>query len=623
MKEYRHRIINSLVFHILMPLSAIVLIAGLALYLFVLSYISDFAGKHIENSFLDISNDIYNICDKSLNELLKKRLISDDKAVRVQKGVTIGMIEDFMNEKALKGSIFEKNRELLRVGDIPAAVSVQIEKTSKEYTVSSREYGGNKYYASHIQFEPWNWHIIFLKDEAAYSALQQSVRKAYRITFAILISAIVLSLFILDRYIRNPIRRIITSLKEGKEPEYKGVYEFEFLSNSLRDIMRQRQEMETRLFQAQKLEAIGTLAGGVAHDFNNMLQAIIGYTSLLKMKISKDDPTYDPLDVIEQSANRAAGLTRQLLGFARKGKYVVCRMNINEIANDVLKIIKETFNRAIEIKTLLSSDLCLIDGDKSQIEHVLLNICLNARDAMPAGGTLYIETSNGEIKEEDKPYPYMKAGKYAVIKITDTGPGMDKETQKRIFEPFFTTKEVGKGTGMGLAMAYGIVKNHDGFITVDSEPGKGSTFTIYFPAKEEEIAQGVEKPKELHRGTGTILVVDDEESIRSLAKDALQGLGYKILEASDGQEALDLYKSKKDEIGLIILDLIMPRMGGSEALEKLKEINPDVKILISTGYGVREQVEKMIDYTGAVGVIQKPYNIIEMAGIIKKVLSTA
>ena len=316
--------------------------------------------------------------------------------------------------------------------------------------------------------------------------------------------------------------------------------EFERLSEE-----KEKEALREQIFHGQKLEAIGTLAGGIAHDFNNMLQGILGYAAYLKMKVPVDDPMYEPLTVIEHSAERAADLTKKLLGFARKGKYIPEPLNLNDVAENVIPIITRTFDRSIKIQTALKSDLWIVEGDRSQIEHVILNLCLNSRDAMPEGGILSIETFNTEIIKETKPYRHMKEGKYAVIKVIDTGTGMDEETLKRIFEPFFTTKEVGKGTGMGLPMAYGVVKNHNGFIEVDSAPGKGSAFTIYLPAIEKKAVKETAVSKPLSHGKGTILVIDDEEIIRNVARDILHELGYDVLLASNGKEGVKVYADKK------------------------------------------------------------------------------
>lgn len=385
----------------------------------------------------------------------------------------------------------------------------------------------------------------------------------------------------------------------------------------------EKKRLEERLAQSQRMEAIGTLAGGIAHDFNNILQGILGYTSLLKMKISETDPIYKPLDVIEQSANKAASLTRQLLGFARGGKYITKPINLNTAVEDVLQIISRTFDASIEIKTSLANDLWAVEADQSQIEHMLMNICINARDAMPAGGILTIETVNHVFTERE--LSNLQAvdadtRKYVVIKVTDTGIGIPKDIQHRIFEPFFTTKEKGKGTGMGLAMVYGVVKNHNGFITVDSEIGKGTTFTIYLPATEKEVRADEIKLEKISYGKGTVLLVDDEDIVRNVGKAILENCGYKVIEAADGKEAVEVYKTKKDEIDVVILDIIMPKMGGKEAFERMKEINPDIKVLVSSGYSINSTAQEIINL-GAKGFLQKPYNFSDLANKIKNVIS--
>ncbi|MBI1811855.1 MAG: response regulator [Nitrospirae bacterium] len=782
MKEYLNRITKSLAFRIFIPLFTIALISGLVLYIFVLRSVSGFADEHIKGNISDMSLDIYNICDKNLNDLLMKGLLADEKSVRFRKGLTIGMIEDYMKQNGLKGAIIEKEKEILRIGDFSTELLQTIEDT-EEHTVSLLKYAGERYYATHSHFEPWNWHFILIKDATAYSGLIHKVNRAYASAAIIFFVVLFFSLYFLNRYIRYPVSTIIKSIKKSEKPEYRGIYEFEFLSDNISQTMeslqketkmlnnlyyitvskkgedffdevvmaigrmfglnsliarvspdgeaaevmslylkgelkknlkislkgtpcegvvakkhmcvierdaykqfpnadlllsikadsyiglavfnrkndvvgivnafgqqkefsesdikvlqsigqmvaaeferlseeKEKEALREQLFHGQKLEAIGTLAGGIAHDFNNMLQGILGYAAYLKMKVPVDDPMYEPLTVIEDSAERAADLTKKLLGFARKGKYIPEPLNLNDVAENVIPIITRTFDRSIKIQTALKSDLWIVEGDRSQIEHVILNMCLNARDAMPEGGILSIETFNTEITKETKPYRHMKEGKYAVIKVIDTGTGMDEETLKRIFEPFFTTKEVGKGTGMGLPMAYGVVKNHNGFIEVDSAPGKGSAFTIYLPAIGEKAEREIEIAKPLHKGKGGILVIDDEEIIRNVARDILHELGYDVLLASGGKEGIKIYADKKDIIALVILDMIMPEMGGKETFKKLKEINPDVKILISSGYGQDSLPEQAMD-NGEAGFIQKPYNINEIAKVINKVISSA
>jgi PAS domain S-box-containing protein len=394
----------------------------------------------------------------------------------------------------------------------------------------------------------------------------------------------------------------------------------------------EKKRLEEQLIQAQKMEAIGLLAGGIAHDFNNLLQGILGYASLLKMKISEKDTNYKAIDIIEQSALKASALTKQLLGFARGGKYVVDRINLNNAVKNVLDIINRTFDKKIEINTSLSEDLWDIEADQSQIEQVILNICINAKDAMPNGGVLSIKTYNYEYKADN--YDPLKSfgakeERYAVIGISDTGIGMPEEIQKRIFEPFFTTKEKGKGTGMGLAMVYGVIKNHNGFITVDSKINAGSTFTIYLPAVEsmqvEKRKKDISDNQDIVGSTvltnkGKVLVVDDEEIVRSVAVEFLKTMGYEVLEASNGYEAIEVFKDNKSGIGLVILDLVMPKLSGKETFNLLKQIVPDIKVIVSSGFSIDSDAKEIID-AGALGFIQKPYKASELEKILSRISS--
>lgn len=383
------------------------------------------------------------------------------------------------------------------------------------------------------------------------------------------------------------------------------------------DITEQK-NLEEALQHSRKMEAVGTLAGGVAHDFNNMLQGILGYASFMKEKLSETDPMYKPVSVIEHSAKRAADLTKQLLGFARGGKYIIRPVDLNNAMENVVNILSRTFDKAIEINLVTAEGLWKVEADQSQMEHVALNLCINARDAMPSGGVLRIETLNYEGKP---PVPSAGPGKYAVMKISDTGVGINKKILQRIFEPFFTTKEIGKGTGMGLAMAYGVIENHSGFITVESNEGRGSTFTVYLPATEKSEGPSVEITKEdTFVGKGTVLVVDDEDIIRDLAIEVLSQYGYEVLSAADGHEAVEIYSRIRDDIDIVILDMIMPRMGGKEAFEKLRAINPDVKVLLSSGYSLDDAARAILQ-DGARGFIQKPFDIDKLAKQIEAVCS--
>ncbi|RJP66009.1 MAG: response regulator, partial [Candidatus Abyssobacteria bacterium SURF_17] len=326
------------------------------------------------------------------------------------------------------------------------------------------------------------------------------------------------------------------------------------------------------------------------------------------------------IDTIERSAMRAAELTAQLLAFARGGKYDIKPVDLNSIVHDTLEIIERTFDKSIEIQTSLSTPLPTVEVDAGQLQQVLMNLCVNARDAMPAGGKLFIETNATTLTGEyTKTHVDAKSGSYVNLCVTDTGMGISKENLQRIFEPFFTTKEKGKGTGLGLSMVYGVVRNHGGFVRVYSELGIGTTFKVYLPASGKPEIRGPLKLEAACGGDELILVVDDEEPIRTLAKDIFESYGYRVLLAENGEEAVETYTHRMDEIALVILDMVMPKMGGREAYLKLKEVNPKVRTLLSTGYSQNGKAKEILD-SGVMGFIQKPYQVNELLSKVRHVL---
>ncbi|MFH1146653.1 MAG: PAS domain S-box protein [Pseudomonadota bacterium] len=389
-----------------------------------------------------------------------------------------------------------------------------------------------------------------------------------------------------------------------------------------RDVTEGKQ-LEKHLFQVTKMESIGVLAGGIAHDFNNLLSGILGYASLFKVKLDEGNPLFKYADTIEQSALKAARLTQQLLTFSRGGESHRETTNVNRIAEETSQLLERTLDKNIIIRKKLNSDTWPIEADPSQIEQVLLNICINARDAMPSGGILAIKTENVLIPCDHQAACLLAAvdGKYVKISISDTGLGIDKGIQDKIFDPFFTTKDKTKGTGLGLSVVYGVVKNHEGCIHVESEVLKGTTFDIYLPASEKELTDNSidAAPNEFVRGDETILLIDDEQIIRELGKEILENSGYKVMLASDGIEALTLYENLKKEIALVILDMIMPRLGGIETFDRLRLMNPAVKVIVSSGYSADGHYQAVLR-NGARGFIQKPYKIRDLTKIVRQVL---
>lgn len=338
------------------------------------------------------------------------------------------------------------------------------------------------------------------------------------------------------------------------------------------------------------------------------------------MKTGKSHPFHEMLKIIEKQVESGAELTRQLLGFARGGKYEVKPLNANDLIIKTSDIFGRT-KKEITIHRKLQDDLHSIEADRGQLEQVLLNLYVNAWQAMPSGGELYIETRNVVDEQFSRPYD-AKPGPYIEIAVTDTGVGMDADTRKRIFEPFFTTKGFGRGTGLGLASAYGIIKNHGGIINVNSEKGHGTTFIIYLPASEREVAETKTTEVGLLTGDETVLIVDDERVNIEVMKELLETLGYKVLTAQNGKKAIELYREHSNNIRLVILDMIMPEMNGKETLEKLMEIKESVCVLLSSGYGINGEDKCILDL-GCKGFIQKPFRADELSRKIRTMLDSA
>jgi PAS domain S-box-containing protein len=388
-----------------------------------------------------------------------------------------------------------------------------------------------------------------------------------------------------------------------------------------RDITRET-ELQQQLLQAQKMEAVGTLAGGVAHDFNNLLQVVFGYTQMLMSKKPKDSADWQSLSKIASAAKRGAELVKGLLAFSRRTPTSPQLMNLNMLVQETKTLLERTIPRMIRIDLKVEQDTPMIYADPSQVEQILMNLALNARDAIDESGILTIETGMAELDDEFcRKHLGAKPGRYAVLTVSDTGHGMDRETLDHIFEPFYTTKEIGKGTGLGLAMVYGIVKQHDGYITCESAPGVGTTFRVFFPVAErtQEEKPAVEKQASPVGGTETILVVDDEDPVRNIMTDLLTQAGYKVLTASSGREALEVYQSHQKEISLVLLDLIMPEMGGKECGRKLLSMDPNATIVVCSGY-TSEALARGYTVSGAKAFLEKPYEPVALLDLIRKVL---
>ncbi|PKN63763.1 MAG: hypothetical protein CVU57_17665 [Deltaproteobacteria bacterium HGW-Deltaproteobacteria-15] len=417
-------------------------------------------------------------------------------------------------------------------------------------------------------------------------------------------------------------RRVLIDRIPYKGPDQKvlGLIGFALDVTDLEKAEEERAKLSAQLQQALRMKSLGTLAGGIAHNFNNLLMGILGNVSLMLLDTSSEHKHHGNLKVIETLVRSGSDLTRQLLGYAMEGKYEVKPISLNTMVRETA----ETFGSAkkeIQVHFQLAEELSSVRADRSQIEQVIFNLYVNAAEAMPRGGDMYLMTRNVDPDDmEGKPYR-PKLGNYVMLSVRDTGTGMDKDTLEHIFEPFFTTKGLAKGTGLGLASSYGIIKAHGGYIDVESEPGRGTTFSIYLPATQE-ISKSEKKDTipEISTGSGTILFVDDEDTILTLAGQMLTALGYDVFQAGSGEEALRLYKSHQEEIDLVILDMIMPHMGGGETFDRMRQINPHVKVLLSSGYSLNGQAQEILN-RGCDGFIQKPFDLTALSGSLSEILS--
>ncbi len=382
----------------------------------------------------------------------------------------------------------------------------------------------------------------------------------------------------------------------------------------------ERKNLEAQLRQAQKMEAIGTLAGGVAHDFNNLLTVIMGFSNLIQAQIGSDDRLRPYIDQVIASSEKAADLTQRLLAFSRKQRITLEPHNMNDIVKSTAKLLKRLLPEDIELRLELTDADPIAYADVGQMDQVLMNLATNARDAMPRGGVLIIKTEVSALGEEFyEAHGFGRPGRYASFSVSDSGMGMDKKTLERIFDPFFTTKEVGKGTGLGLASVYGTVKQHGGYITVASELRRGTTFQIYLPLVDAPRPQTTAPSERIVKGTGTVLVAEDDRDVRNMLTMILENHGYVVIQAVDGEDAVRAYKEHKDRIDLVILDVVMPAKNGKEALDEITRINPRVKAIFVSGYTGDVVIDKGIQHEG-VEFLQKPLSVTALLARVRAVL---
>jgi signal transduction histidine kinase/CheY-like chemotaxis protein len=440
--------------------------------------------------------------------------------------------------------------------------------------------------------------------------------------------------FLLSKTITRPLARLVTGLHafekgdssfpldaSGGDEVAEVTAAFDRLRANLQKTENEQKQLEQRLRQAHKMEAVGRLAGGVAHDFNNLLMIVSGHCELLSDRFPAGEPGRSNVEQIQKAADRAVSMTRQLLAFSRMQVLEPRTIDLNAVIADMGKMLARLIGENIEYGFTPDAKLVSVKADPGQIGQVIMNLVVNSRDAMPHGGNIEVRTRNAVLDRDEarKRHP-MEPGEYALLSVTDTGQGMDEETKAHIFEPFFTTKEVGKGTGLGLATVYGIVKQSGGFVWVESAPGKGTTFEIYLPhgqgAKVDEVQKV--KPGAIPRGKETILVVEDEAAVRELACEFLKSAGYSVLEAKNGAEALETIARNTTTIHLVLADMIMPRMGGAELAERLKKERPELKVLFMSGYS--EHAGEESGKISPQALLTKPFSIATLIGRVRETL---
>jgi two-component system, cell cycle sensor histidine kinase and response regulator CckA len=402
---------------------------------------------------------------------------------------------------------------------------------------------------------------------------------------------------------------------DGKEPYVTGV------GRDITERVESQKEMrilERQVQHAQRMESIGTLAGGIAHNFNNLLMGIQGYLSLMLLETDSHHPFHEKFKNIEKLVQSGAKLSGQLLGYAREGRYEVKLISFNDVVQET----SDTFGmtrKDIQIHRELAEDLSGVKADKAQIEQILLNLYVNAADAMPGGGSLFLSTTNVTHEAMANKTYKVKPGNYVLLTVRDTGRGIDKETMERIFEPFFTTKGLAKGTGLGLASVYGILKNHGGYIDVESEKGHGTTFHVYLPGSEQVVAKDISTDEKFEMGSEAILLVDDEELVLDAGAQLIEAMGYRVLKANNGAEAVEIYRKSKDTIDLVILDVVMPEMGGGETYDRLRGIDTGIKVLLSSGYSLDGEAGEIMR-RGCDGFIQKPFTLKKLSRKLREIL---
>jgi signal transduction histidine kinase/ActR/RegA family two-component response regulator len=626
--------LNRLPIRMVAPVVLVTVLIGVGLYVFVLRAVSDFADFQIRSALNDIASEVYDICDENFTELMQSGKMGEDKAIMIKKAFTVGAIEDFAARNNIACRLQDRHSgEIFNSGIEPELMHLMVEHHAEGRTIKLTPAGRIKYF-NHFDFKPWGWHFDLIKEMENYAPLITRVKVAYTVTAALLLAGLILILQLQNRLLQRPLNRIIQSIRSGNPPDYKGVAEFEFLSDNIAAMMqlleernRNRLDLESRLQKARKMEAIGTLAGGVAHDLNNILSGLVSYPDLILMDLDKDSPLREPIGTIKQSGERAAVIVQDLLTLARRGVAISEVVNMNAVIADQLKSPEfgelQTLYPQVRIKTCLEPALLNVKGSATHLAKAVMNILSNAAEAMPHGGDILIRTDNRYIDSPIQNDDHVQEGDYITVTISDTGIGIPTADRERIFEPFYTKKVMGRsGTGLGMAVVWGTMKDHHGYIDVNSTEGRGTTFTLYLPVCREALPsrETTVTPDDIQGRGETILVVDDVPTQRELASAMLMKLGYAVTTATSGEEAVAYLADHA--VDLLVLDMIMePGIDGLETYRRIVKQHPGQKAIIASGYSETDRV-KQAQRLGAKQYIKKPYTIEKIGLAVKSELKS-
>jgi len=616
------------------PVVIAITLVGIGLYAFVLRSVSEFADLQIREALNNTASQVYDICDENFTELMQSGKMNDRKAIRIKKALTLGAIEEYAVRNKIACRVLDIENGKLLVSQMVPDLMDAIGKHHTEGRIIPLTHNQTVKYFKHFDFKTWGWHIDLVKEMDAYAPLIRRVKTAYIVTAVLLLFGIVLILQLQLRLLRKPLETIIQAIRVGRPPVYKGVQEFEFLAANIAAMMQlleernqNRLKLESQLQKAQKMEAIGTLAGGVAHDLNNILSGIVSYPDLILMDLPAKSPLREPIVTIKQSGERAATIVQDLLTLARRGVAISEVVNLNTIIADQLKSPEfanlQSLYPSMKVDTRLEKGLLNIKGSATHLAKSLMNVISNAAEAMPDGGEILIATTNRYIDFAIRGYDHVEEGDYAVVTITDTGIGIPETDMERIFEPFYTKKVMGRsGTGLGMAVVWGTLKDHNGYIDLVSNEGAGTRFTLYFPVCRESANENAAayNPADYSGKGESILVVDDVATQRELASAMLAKLGYRVATAASGEDAIAYLENNSTD--LLVLDMIMaPGIDGLETFRRIVKRHPGQKAIIASGFSETERV-KETQKLGAGQYIKKPYTLEKIGLAVKWELET-